>query len=296
MPQEAQLAVLFADVSGSTQLYETLGDMRARTAVGGCVAVMTEVLQRHGGTLVKTIGDEVMATFPDATAAAEAACDMQDGISGQMVVEGRPLTIRVGFHFGPVLTEDADIFGDAVNLASRMVNQAKSGQILTTGATAERLSGSMRDTARQIDLAEIKGKRELIAIFELVWRREDATVMRGLAPWATQQRAGGRLVLTASGTRLELGERHPALTIGRAEQNDIVVRQPIVSRLHARLEYRNGRFVLSDQSANGTYVVPDSGSAAFVHRDNLELSGAGTLGLGEAVTPGSAAMVRYEPG
>lgn len=296
MPQEAELSVLFADVSGSTQLYETLGDVRARAAVAGCIAVMTEVVRRHGGTLVKTIGDEVMTTFPSANAAAEAACDMQDGITGQMVVEGRPLTIRVGFHFGSLLIEEADVFGDAVNLASRMVNQAKSGQILTTGATADRLTGPMRETARQIDLAEVKGKREPIPIYELVWRREDATVMRGLAPWATQQRAGGRLVLTAGGTRLELGERHPTLTIGRAEQNDIVVRQPIVSRLHARIECRNGRFVLSDQSANGTYVAGDNGQSTLVHRDNLELTGAGTLGLGEAVTPGSAAMVRYEPG
>lgn len=227
MPQEVELAVLFADVSGSTQLYETLGDIRARGAVAGCIAVMTEVVHRHGGTVVKTIGDEVMTTFPDATAAAAAACDMQDGITGQMVVEGRPLAIRVGFHVGGVLIEDADVFGDAVNLASRMANQAKSGQIVTTGATAERLTGHMRETARQIDLAEVKGKRDPIAIYELVWRAEDVTVMRALAPWATQHRPGGRMVLTAGGTRLELGDRHPALTIGRAEQNDIVVRQPI---------------------------------------------------------------------
>jgi adenylate cyclase len=294
VPREALLAVLFADVSGSTALYDALGDVRARSIVARCIAIMTEATHHHGGTLIKTIGDEVMTIFPNATAAAEAACDMQDEITGQMVVEGRPLAIRVGFHFGPTLLEDADVFGDAVNLAARMASQAKSGQTLTTGATVEHLDATRRKLCRQIDLAQVRGKREEIAIYEVLWQAEDATIMR--APWATQHRAGERLVLTASGTRLELGEGHPSLTIGRAEQNDLVVHQPVVSRLHARIEYRNGRFVLTDLSANGTYVVADDDGSSYVHRDSFVLLGAGTLGLGEAVSPDSLVTVRYEPG
>ena len=293
MPQEAQLAVLFADVSGSTQLYDTLGDVRARTIVARCIAVMTEITHRHGGTLVKTIGDEVMTTFPNATAAAEAACEMQDAITGQMVVDGRPLAIRVGFHFGNTLLEDADVFGDAVNLAARMASQAKSGQTLTTGVTVEQLDATQRRLCRQIDLTQVRGKREEIAIHEVLWQAEDATIMR--APWATQHRGGERLVISAGGTRLELGEGHPSLTIGRADQNDLVVHQPLVSRLHARIEFRNGRFVLTDLSANGTYVVADDDGSNYVHRDSFVLLGAGKLGLGEAVSPDSLATVRYEP-
>jgi len=294
VPHEERLAVLFADVSGSTQMHETLGDVRARGIVAHCIAVMTEATRGHGGTLVKTMGDEVMTTFPNADAAAEAACEMQESITGQMMVEGRRLAIRIGFHFGPTLCEQADVFGDAVNLAARLANQAKSGQILTTGATVDQLTGPRRRACRQIDLTEVRGKREQIAIHEIVWRAEDATVMR--APWATEHRAGGRLVFAAGGTRLELGEGHPSLTIGRAEQNDLVVRNPLVSRLHARIEYRNGRFVLTDLSANGTYVLADGGSERYVHRDNQELIGAGSLGLGETVSPGSPTAVRFEPG
>jgi hypothetical protein len=254
---------------------------------------MTEVTQRHGGTLVKTIGDEVMTTFPNATAAAEAACEMQDAITGQMVVDGRPLAIRVGFHFGNTLLEDADVFGDAVNLAARMASQAKSGQTLTTGVTVEQLDATQRRLCRQIDLTQVRGKREEIAIHEVLWQAEDATIMR--APWATQHRGGERLVISAGGTRLELGEGHPSLTIGRADQNDLVVHQPLVSRLHARIEFRNGRFVLTDLSANGTYVVADDDGSNYVHRDSFVLLGAGKLGLGEAVSPDSLATVRYEP-
>ena len=107
--------------------------------------------------------------------------------------------------------------------------------------------GPRRNACRQIDLTQVKGKREQIVIHEVVWRAADATLMR--APWATEHRDSGHLRFLAAGTRLELGEGHPSLTIGRADQNDLVVRQPVVSRLHARIEYRNGRFVLTDLSA-----------------------------------------------
>lgn len=289
MLQEVRLAVLFADIVGSTHLYEMLGDTRARGIIAGCVGVMTDLTCRHGGTLVKTIGDEVMVTFPAANAAAEAACNMQHDISGQILVEGRPLAIRVGFHFGTALIDDTDIFGDGVNVPARMVNQAKAGQILTTGATVVHLSGHLRESCRQIDLVQVKGKQERLAIYELVWETDGATFMQDT--WAIQRHGGARLVLMAGDTRLELGDAFPALTIGRAEQNDLVVRHPIVSRLHARIEYRNGRFVLTDQSVNGTFVAVDGGGTTYVHRDHHVLTGSGTLRLGLG---GSEAMVQYE--
>jgi adenylate cyclase len=274
---------------GSTQLYEMFGDTRAREIIASCLGVMTDVTYRHGGKLVKTIGDEVMVTFPIANAAAEAACSMQHDVSGQLVADGRPLAIRVGFHFGPALIEDADIFGDGVNVPARMANQAKARQILTTGATVAHLSGHLRESCRQIDLAQVRGKQERLAIYELVWESDGATFMQ--EPWPIERRGGTRLMLMGGGTQLELGDAFPTLTIGRSEQNDLVVRHPVVSRLHARIDYRNGRFVLTDQSANGTFVAVDGGRTTYVHRDHYVLTGSGILGLGQGV---AEARVRYE--
>ena len=292
MQREALLAILFADVSGSTQLYETLGDVRARGIVSRCIDIMTDATHRHGGTLIKTIGDEVMTIFPDAGSAAEAAVEMQEGITGQMVVDGRPMAVRVGFHFGPTLLEDDDVFGDAVNLAARIVSQAKAGEILTTGDTASVLPERWRSACRQIDLTQVKGKRDEIAIHELVWEASDATIVR--KPWTTRQRAGGGLTLIAGDTRLDVSEVHPSATIGRAEQNDLVVRQPVISRLHARIEYRNGRIVLTDLIANGTYIEAEGGDSRLLHRDSQELSGSGRLGLGEAVATDAPTTLQYQ--
>ena len=291
MPQDAKLAILFADVSGSTQLYSTLGDDKARGIIARCVQVMTETANRHGGTLIKTIGDEVMTYFPTADAAAAAAFEMQETVTG-MRLEGRRLAIHVGFHYGPVLLENGDVFGDAVNVAARMAHRAKTGQILTTGGTVALMTGPMSTHCRQIDYTQVRGRNEELAIHELVWEASDATIIG--APWALQHETRARLVLAAGPTRVELSADRPTMTLGRDDQNDLVVPRARVSRLHARIDYRKGRFVLTDLSANGTYVAPERAQSHFLHRDSQELSGSGTLGLGEAAAPGSLAIVRYQ--
>ena len=296
MPREAAVAILFADVSSSTQLYETFGDIRANKIVGSCLHAMAEATTQHGGTVVKTIGDEAMCSFPTAQQAALAAIVMQDNLAGRELAPGLAIAIRIGFHAGIALLQDNDVFGDAVNVAARMVGAAKAGQILTTGATVAALDRVRQACCRQIDLARVKGKQDEIAVFELMWRVDDATTMHTAhnPPWALRKQASATLVLKISEKRLEIGDACPTLTIGRTNENNLIVAQPVVSRQHARLEYRGGRFVLTDYSTNGTYVVPDHGAAAMVHRDSVQLSESGVFGLGEAVRAGAPSAIRYE--
>ncbi|HEX9782105.1 MAG TPA: adenylate/guanylate cyclase domain-containing protein, partial [Opitutaceae bacterium] len=127
----ATLAIVFADISGSTRLYESLGDAIARELVAQCLGVMTEYVDKHGGKVIKTIGDEIMCTFPSADQAIEASMGMQEGVTEDLP-ELNPntpstLTIRVGLHFGPAIIEGEDVFGDAVNVAARMAGLAKGG-------------------------------------------------------------------------------------------------------------------------------------------------------------------------
>ena len=99
-PKTTNLAILFADISGSTRLYEILGDVAARTKVADCLELLTAVITRHDGTVIKTIGDEIMCTFPTSEAAATAACEMhemiEDDITEQTPAGPISLTIRGG--------------------------------------------------------------------------------------------------------------------------------------------------------------------------------------------------------
>ncbi len=295
MPKEVQLAILFADVCGSTKLYEVHGDAKAREAIAKCVDLMSEATTHQGGRVVKTIGDEVMATFDTADDAAQAAAEMQEGITEGMNVDGKPLAIRIGFHFGPALLENNDVFGDAVNVAARMAGQAKAGQILTTNLTLTSLSDIWQASTRQVDLAQLKGKKDEVAMYEILWQRENVTRMATMAfQTPSTQKKHARMVLEYQGIKAECGEDHTAVVMGRQEGNDLVVKHNLISRLHAKVEFRKGNFILTDQSINGTYVRTNEGEEAFVRRDAFTLKGSGALGLGQSLTRESEDAVRYD--
>src|SRR4051812_4526749 len=108
--QLSEAAVLFADVSGSTKLYETAGDTVAHAAIEKCVNIMREKTVNAKGRVIKTIGDEVMSAFKSADEAADAAIEMQSAISEMPPVGTTQIGIRIGFNYGPVVERDGDVF------------------------------------------------------------------------------------------------------------------------------------------------------------------------------------------
>jgi adenylate cyclase len=297
MGKDIELAILFADVVGSTRLYDTMGDLRARDMVATCIDVMRSATEQRQGTVIKTMGDEVMATFPTADAALNAAAQMQQQISthAQLKVDGQPVSIRIGCHFGPVMLENRDVFGAAVHTANRMTSQAKAGQIVTTAATVEKLSPEWRASCRQIDVATLKGQGSEVVLYEVLWQTEDVTSMvPGIAGSADARSSHPlRLRLRTEERELLVDERHASVTIGRAEDNDVVVKGNLISRLHARIEISRNKFVLVDQSTNGTFVQTADGEEAFVRRDSLQLKGHGMIGLGRLPEQGSPQTIRF---
>ncbi|MGH8269128.1 MAG: adenylate/guanylate cyclase domain-containing protein, partial [Steroidobacteraceae bacterium] len=282
MGKDIELAILFADVVGSTRLYELMGDLRARDMVSICIDVMRSATEQRQGTVIKTMGDEVMATFPSADEALNAAAQMQQQISNhsQLKVDGQPVAIRIGCHFGPVVLESRDVFGSTVHTANRMTSQAKAGQIITTAATVERLSPDWRAACRLIDNAPIKGQGHDVALYEVLWQTEDVTSMVPAIALKGRQAGVARLRLSWLDREVVVDDNHPSVTIGRAEDNDLVVKGNLISRLHARIELSRNKLVLIDQSTNGTFVQTQGGEESFVRRDSLQLKGEGMIGLG----------------
>jgi class 3 adenylate cyclase len=296
MVKDIELAILFADVVGSTRLFEVLGDLRARGMIATCIDVMRTATEAHGGTVIKTIGDEVMATFPTADAALHAAGQMQQQIVSRsdLAVDGQQVAIRVGCHFGPVVLESRDVFGASVHTANRMTSQAKAGQIMTTAATVERLSPEWRASVRQVDVASIRGQGGEIALYEVLWQSDDVTSMLpAIALTARDQRRRLRLHLKVNGTDIVLDDSRSQAAIGRANESDIVVRGNLISRLHARIEFSRNRFVLTDQSTNGTFVQIKGQEEAFVRRDTVIIKGEGSIGLGRVPDPDSPQTIHF---
>src|SRR6266446_2052231 len=159
--------VLFADVSGSTRLYGTEGDAAALDAIGRCIERLSQAAESIGGRVLKTIGDEVMVLFPTPDAAASAASEMHAAVDTLPPVNGNKLGVRIGFHSGPVIQRDNDVFGDTVNLAARLVEQAQKGQILTSQETAQQLSPALRALSHRLDSIAIEGKADRGGLYEI---------------------------------------------------------------------------------------------------------------------------------
>jgi len=295
MARDLEVAILFADVVGSTQLYDRFGDTKASETVALCLDVMKDATHNYNGTVIKTIGDEVMATFPSVDDAMGAAVMMQSRISAESKQDGRiPVSIRVGCHYGPVVQEQNDIFGAAVHTANRMTSQAKARQIVISGETVEKMSPKLAEQTRQIDVATVRGKMDEVALYELLWNPEEATSMLPTIEWENRGRKASRMMLSFRGQSVEVSDRRKSVTIGRADDNDLVIKGNLISRIHAKVELRRGKFMLIDQSTNGTFLQNLQGDETFVRRDSTELGSEGTIGLGRAEQPGASLAIHYK--
>ena len=286
MTERRALTILFADVSGSTRLFETRGDVEARRLVGAVLLALAEVAARHGGRVVKTIGDEIMCTFPGPLHGLLAATDMQRRIRGDEGFARDNLAIRIGLHHGEALVENGDVFGDAVNTAARMAdkNLARRDQIVTTASTVNGVTQTTGLRVRPLGSARVLGKQAPIEIVDVLWQED-------LAPVTTVQRAmdvepacGSRLVLRYRSQVFELDEG-ASFSIGRDPTSSLIVETEWVSRNHALVEWKRGYFMLADRSTNGTWLRTGNDDELLVHRDETHLRRSGSLSLGQAHPP-----------
>ena len=297
MGKDSDLVILFADVVGSTRLFEALGDEAARDLVATCVGVMRRATEQHGGKVIKTMGDEIMATFSDCDSALDAAVQMQTEIHAHhaLIVDGQQVAIRIGAHYGPVVVEARDVFGAAVHTANRMTSQAKAGQVIITDGIYHHLSPEWKGVSRQVDVSVPRGLHGEIGVYEVLWQREDITSMLPAIATITEHHRPFRIRLRYRDREIVLDDRQrPTVTIGRGDDNDLIVRGQFVSRLHARIEAGKNRFMLVDQSTNGSFVRSDAGEETFVRRDSMALKGRGRIALGEPVEPDSMFIIEYD--
>jgi class 3 adenylate cyclase len=284
-------AVLFADVAGSTRLYEQVGDATALLMIARCMDVMREVCEERGGRVVKTIGDEVMAVFTSAANAGYAASDMHGRITELTLNGGPKLAIHVGVQWGPVIDNSGDVYGDTVNVAARLCSAAKGGQTLMGKATLDQLPPPLKVRTRSQDVAAVKGKHDDLELYELCWEDSDDD-LTSIAP----RRAGrqARLTLRYGAREIEVADAN-ALTFGRDDHNDFVILDRKASRMHARIERRRDKYVLIDHSTNGTFLTVHGEGEVELRREELQLRGRGRIIFGHpAVDDPSSDVVEFD--
>jgi class 3 adenylate cyclase len=279
--QVSEASVLFADVSGSTKLYETAGDTVAHAAIEKCVNLMREKTVNAKGRVIKTIGDEVMSAFPNADAAADAAIEMQSAISEMPPVGNTQIGIRIGFNHGPVVERDGDVFGDAVNLAARLAGVATKGQIITARDTVMMMSPMLKAATRAITTIQVKGKAQEIQVYELIWQQsEDMTTLASQK--SVYKPKNAKLRLMVQGNEVILSSERPAVALGRDASADLVIKERMASRAHGKIERRLDKFILTDHSANGTFITIEGDKEIVLRREEFTLRGHGWVAFGQS--------------
>lgn len=293
----AHAAIMFADVSGSSSLFKQLGDVEARAIIGRVVAMMMAKTREHHGRVIKTIGDECMSAFASAEEGASAAMAIQQDISRNDY--GVPLAIRIGLHFGAVIEEHGDVFGEAVNDAAALVKVAKGEQIITSEPTRASLPEPMRLRCQLFDAIRIKGGVEQARIFLLQWEDEDgasnATMfMSAINPALLSEKPLAQtLRLHYLGKTFEITEKNVPFTIGREVDNDLMVKFRMASRQHCKIDYSRGKFVLIDNSTNGTYVLPEGRTKIYLRREEVPLVGSGVISFSPEPGKDGTDLIEY---
>ena len=269
--------ILFADVSGTHKLIETAGNAVAHTAIARCIDRLRKAAESTGGRVVKTIGDEVMVLFDTPDAAVEAAAKMHASIDTLPAVGGTKLAVQVGFHSGPVIQVDKDVLGDTVNLAAKLVEQAQSGQTITSQQTAALLSPALQPLSRQLPSGGTGQEMPLCEIVPLAHAQDHAIT---------------RVRLTFRNYVVECSRERSSIMIGRDYRCGLVVPDQMASRKHCAVELRGDQFVLQDHSSNGTYVAVEHEKPILLKEENLPLRRYGSIGFSE-VRSASSSVVQF---
>ena len=295
-PKTTNLAIMFADVSGSTRLFEVLGDTLARATMSETLDLLTKVTHLHNGTVIKFIGDEVMCTFPSADDSANAAIEMQESLEESNDMKGAEapeIKIRIGVHYGPAILEGDDVFGDAVNVSARMAAQAKGDQIITTASTVGLLNPILRASTRFVDHAPIKGKKEEIEIFEIIWQEDDVTTMAPTMIQEPPEVPEVSLQVTYANERVIVDRNKQSLIMGRSVNCDLPIKESMASRQHVRIELRRNKFFIIDQSTNGTHVKLDQANEVFLRREEMHITKNGAVSLGKSFDEGPTEIISF---
>lgn len=278
-----KLAILYADVSGSTRIYEKYGDKVARENIETCLTILSNVAASRDGKVVKTIGDEVMCAFPNPTKAAMAAKEMHEELrtaSEQGKFSIGDLHVKIGWHYGEVKYRANDIIGEAPIIAQQVIKLAKADEILTSRQSIEAIPDELKQDARFIDCVEAEAWDGDLNVYGMTWEEEGDVTRIGTITLQEDKTIHKVLLLDYSGKQIRLDSGHTHCRIGRGENNDLCVDGKFTSKDHAEILCRHGIFHLKDNSTNGTAVYFANGRNIRLHREEEILTDHGTIYFG----------------
>lgn len=299
----AEVTVVFADLTGSTGVFESLGNVKATTAITRLTQWIGKVCEANGGHVVKFLGDGVLIVFPHGADAIEAATELQRVHHTRISNWPEPLQMRlqVGMARGEIVEQDGDCYGDAVNVASRLSDLSGPEQILASESVMQDLPANSIVRSRGLGAMVIRGRTEPCVVHRIEWQSEllseAFTMQASLAPSPLSCRTAQPDFIELSWLDVSAGFSFSELPLflGRDPDAQFVIQDPRVSRKHARIEWRAGKFYLEDVSSFGTWVkFADNAAVVSLRRQECVLLMDGEIALGAPFEDFTVPTISYK--
>ena len=179
-------------------------------------------------------------------------------------------------------------------MAARITAITRARQISATQAVIDALPDDLRKKTRKIQRTEIKGKQGQLDIFQVIWETDDLTRTRiGEATLRMPVMSGGQLILNYRSQSLKINEQNPVAVLGRDNTCHIIVQSSFASREHARLEFRFGKFIFTDQSMNGSYIQHNDQRVISILRESTVLQNSGLISLGQSFSENPVELINF---
>lgn len=298
-----QSTVVFADLYGSTGVFETLGNAKATVAVTEITTWLADEFMAGGGRVVKFLGDGVLVTFKEKKLAVAAVVEVQRVYAQRLARTPSEtyMPLRIGVAHGDVEMVDDDCYGDAVNIAARLSELTGAHQIWASSQVLDDVKLLPGVRTRYLGPIHVKGRSEACIVYQIEWQEDlDSDLFTIQSPNldGLGETLPGEAVIQIELTWLNYHKTFKTyelpIHIGRIRQADFVVSDLHVSRRHARLDWRNGNVVLTDVSTYGSWVrFLGGGSDLLLRREECVLHGRGEIALGTTFSDLSAPVVSF---
>ena len=258
------ITIMFTDIKGSTAYFERYGDAAGLLMVSQCNELLGEIAVKHGGKVIKTIGDAIMASFEDCVESVKAAILMQESIfaDSQKKPEQDRVAIRIGLNFGPGIVKSNDIFGDVVNVASRVESVGMPEQIVISDTLYEQVNSSNIFKLHHLGRFSLKGKGENRDLYEVQWtdrvppRRAAAhTVVMNSSKSAMVPRMKLLRILKDGTVGDQYTLRNDKLEVGRLRGDVQFPDDEKMAPLHARFSMEKDQLFVEDISGVSSVFI-----------------------------------------
>lgn len=298
-----QTTVVFADLFGSTGVFEALGNAKATEVVTRATSWIAQRCTERGGRVVKLLGDGVLVVFEDSKSAIFTVIELQRAY--QHVLNQMPtnayMPLRIGVARGGVEFVEDDCYGDAVNIASRLSELTGAHQIWVNRDAIDDAFKAPDERFRSLGPIHIRGRAEPCTVFQVEWQEDlgsDALTVQATLETANAALGHDVLGVQIELTWLDLKKSFRAfdlpIHIGRSRQVEFVIDDVRVSRKHARIDWRNGSVVLVDVSSYGSWLrFSGGGPDLLLRREECVLHGKGEIALGAPLSDLSAPIISF---